>query len=126
MSNELLFFGGFLLFITLMLAIDLGLFSKSNSAVSFKQAAIMSAVWVAFALGFYVVLRIWGHELHNLEDFARLAAVTVKHLHHIRLIPDDFITSLDMYRRQLAPESIPGYVFHYAPSLDQTIFRVLV
>src|SRR5690606_27752217 len=62
MSNELLFFGGFLLFIILMLAIDLGLFSKSNSAVSFKQAAIMSAVWVSFALGFYVILRIWGHE----------------------------------------------------------------
>src|SRR5690606_41642843 len=94
MSHELLFFGGFIAFIILMLAIDLGLFSKSNQAVSLKQAAIMSAVWVTCALGFYLLLRIWGDELHNIENFAQLAEITKKHLHNIRLIPDDFAASL--------------------------------
>src|SRR5690554_4888409 len=126
MSNELLFFGGFLLFIILMLAIDLGLFSKSNSAVSFKQAAIMSAVWVGFALGFYVVLRVWGHELHDIKDFARLAEVTEKHLHNIRLIPDDFIASLALYKRNLALEYITGYVVEYALSVDNIFVMVLL
>ena len=126
MSNELLFFSGFLVFIVLMLAIDLGLFSKSNSAVSFKQAAIMSAVWVAFALGFYVVLRVWGHELHNIEDFARLQEVTQKHLHNIRLIPDDFLASLELYRRNLALEYITGYVVEYALSVDNIFVMVLI
>src|SRR5690606_1881306 len=126
MSDELLFFGGFLLFIILMLAIDLGLFSKSNSAVSFKQAAIMSAVWVGFALGFYVILRIWGHELHNIEDFSRLAEVTKKHLHNIRLIPDDFIASLELYKKNLALEYITGYVVEYALSVDNIFVMVLV
>src|SRR5690554_780494 len=126
MSNELLFFGGFLLFIILMLAIDLGLFSKSNSAVSFKQAAIMSAVWVGFALGFYVVLRVWGHELHDIKDFARLAEVTEKHLHNIRLIPDDFIASLALYKNNLALEYITGYVVEYALSVDNIFVMVLI
>ncbi|WP_090971319.1 TerC family protein [Parapedobacter composti] len=126
MSHELLFFGGFLLFIVLMLAIDLGLFSKSNKAVSFTQAAIMSAVWVTFALLFYVVLRIWGHELHDIQDFAQLAEVTKKHLHNIRLIPDDFAASLERYRQNLALEYITGYVVEYALSVDNIFVMVLI
>ena len=50
MSNELTFFLGFMLFIILMLAIDLGLFNKKDHAVSLKEAAIMSFIWVSFAL----------------------------------------------------------------------------
>src|SRR5690606_25598305 len=111
------FFGGFLLFIILMLAIDLGLFSKSDKAVSLTQAAIMSTVWVCFALGFYVVLRIWGHELHDVHDFSRLAEVTKKHLHNIRLIPDDFAASLAIYKNNLALEYLTGYVVEYALSV---------
>lgn len=53
MSHELMFFGGFLIFIALMLAIDLGLFSKGDKPVSLKMASIMSAIWVLFSLGFY-------------------------------------------------------------------------
>jgi len=126
MSNELLFFGGFLLFIFVMLAIDLGLFSKSNQAVSFRQAALMSAVWVTFALGFYVVLRIWGHELHDIHDFSRLAEITKRHLHNIRLIPDDFAASLELYRRNLALEYLTGYVVEYALSVDNIFVMVLI
>jgi tellurite resistance protein TerC len=126
MSHEVLFFGGFLLFIVLMLAIDLGLFSKSNQAISLKQASIMSAVWVSFALIFYVVLRIWGHELHNVQDFATLEAVTKKHLHAITLIPGDFEASLALYKQNLALEYITGYVVEYALSVDNIFVMVLV
>ena len=49
MSHELMFFGGFIIFIVLMLAIDLGLFSKSDKPVSLKSASIRSAIWVLFA-----------------------------------------------------------------------------
>ncbi|WP_257657193.1 TerC family protein [Parapedobacter lycopersici] len=126
MSHELIFFGGFIIFIVLMLAIDLGLFSKSNQAVSLKQAAIMSAVWVSFALGFYVLLRIWGDELHNIENFAQLAEITKKHLHNIRLIPDDFAASLTAYKNNLALEYITGYVVEYALSVDNIFVMVLV
>jgi len=126
MSNEVLFFGGFILFIILMLAIDLGLFSKSNKAVSLKQAAIMSAVWVSFALGFYVFLRIWGHELHDIDSWEQLALVTEKHLHNIAIIPGDLAGSINIYKQNLALEYITGYVVEYALSVDNIFVMVLV
>ncbi|WP_257666132.1 TerC/Alx family metal homeostasis membrane protein [Parapedobacter tibetensis] len=126
MSNEFLFFGGFVIFIVLMLAIDLGLFSKSNKTVSFTQAAIMSAIWVSFALLFYLVLRVWGHELHDIQDFTHLTEITKKHLHNIRLIPDNFAASLALYRKNLALEYITGYVVEYALSVDNIFVMVLI
>lgn len=109
-----------------MLAIDLGLFSKKDEAVSFKKAAIMSAIWVTMAIGFYVVLRLWGDQLHNINDMATLQAVTDKYLHSIRLIPDSFEQSLEIYRQNLALEYITGYVVEYALSVDNIFVMVLI
>ena len=126
MSNEVLFFGGFIIFIILMLAIDLGLFSKGNKAVSLKQAAIMSGVWVSFSILFYFLLRTWGHELHNIQTYDQLVAVTEDHLHNITLIPGDFAASLALYKNNLALEYITGYVVEYALSVDNIFVMVLV
>lgn len=126
MSNELLFFGGFIIFIVLMLAIDLGLFSKGNKTVSLKQAAIMSGVWVSFSILFYFLLRTWGHELHNIETFEDLVAITEQNLHNITLIPGDFAASLALYKNNLALEYITGYVVEYALSVDNIFVMVLV
>jgi len=54
-----LLWGGFLLFILAMLAIDLGLFHRKTHAVSLKEAAIWSAVWVALAAVFGVGVHVW-------------------------------------------------------------------
>lgn len=126
LTHELLFFGGFLIFIALMLAIDLGLFSKKNEAISFKAAAIMSTIWVTFALIFYVILRIWGNELHNIQDFETLVAITEKHMHNIQLIPDDLAASLRIYNNNLALEYLTGYVVEYALSVDNIFVMVLI
>src|SRR5690606_39394795 len=89
-----------------------------------SHAAIMIALWVTFAQVFYVVLRLWGHELHDVHDFSRLAEITSKHLHNIRLIPDDFAASLAIYKKNLALEYLTGYVGEYALSVDH-IFRMV-
>ncbi len=51
------FYAGFLAFVLVMLAIDLGIFNRKEHVVSFKEATIWSAIWVAltlvFAGGFY-------------------------------------------------------------------------
>jgi len=126
MTNELVFFLGFLLFIVLMLAIDLGLFNKKDHEVSFKEASIMSTVWVLFALGFYILLRFWGHKLHDIQDFAHLQEVTQRHLHNIKLIPNDFAASIEIYRKNLALEYVTGYVVEYALSVDNIFVMVLI
>ncbi len=48
-ANSALVWAGFCLFILIMLAIDLGLFNRTPKAISYKAAAIWSAVWIALA-----------------------------------------------------------------------------
>src|SRR4029434_3110359 len=47
---------GFCIFILLMLAIDLRVFNRKPHEVSYKDASIWSAVWVALALIFAALL----------------------------------------------------------------------
>lgn len=126
MSHELLFFGGFIIFIILMLAVDLGLFSKSDKPVSFKAAAIMSGVWVFFALGFALVLYIWGHELHSIEDFASLKEIIARHYHNIPIYENDLAASIQLYNKTLSIEYLTGYVVEYALSVDNIFVMVLL
>ena len=46
------FYGGFVAFVLLLLALDLGVFHKDAHEVKFKEAAAWSVVWVGLALVF--------------------------------------------------------------------------
>jgi tellurite resistance protein TerC len=126
MPNELLFVAGFILFIAIMLAVDLGLFAKSDKPVSLKQAGIMSAVWVGFALLFYVLILRYGHLLHSISNFATLQQLNTEKAHHLNLNPHDFAGSLKLYRKNLGLEFITGYVVEYALSVDNIFLMVLI
>jgi tellurite resistance protein TerC len=56
LATSTLAWGGFCLFILVMLAIDLGVFNRKPHEISYKNAAIWSAVWVALALIFASLL----------------------------------------------------------------------
>lgn len=61
MEVTLWFWVGFNLFVVAMLAVDLGLFHRHAHEVSLREAGIWSAVWVALALLFNLVLyAAWG------------------------------------------------------------------
>ncbi|WP_231427249.1 TerC family protein [Pedobacter sp. Leaf250] len=126
MSSELLFSLGFLLFIVLVLALDLGLFSKKDHVISLKQAGIMSVIMIGLALGFYFLLLTEGHQLHGIRDFAHLKEIVASHQHHITLNPNDFEASLSMYRQNLGLEFLTGYVIEYALSVDNIFVIVLI
>jgi len=54
---------GFNAFVLALLALDLGVFHKEAHAVSVREAAVWSAVWVSISLGFnYLVYRFLGAE----------------------------------------------------------------
>jgi len=126
MSNEAVFFSGFLLFVILMLAIDLGLFNRKEHAVKLQEAAIMSGVWIAFALGFYVLLLTEGQILHGINSYQQLAQLTEKHHHNIQISPSDFAGSLQAYKQNLGIEFLTGYVVEYALSVDNIFVMVLI
>ncbi len=126
MSNEIIIFGSFALFIVLMLSLDLGLFNKSDKPISLTQAAIMSAVWVSFALGFYLLLKTEGQQLHDITNMNELTNIVKAHKHNITLIPNNFDQSIQIYNSNLALEFITGYVVEYALSVDNIFVMVLI
>jgi len=126
MSNELLFIAGFIIFIGIMMAIDLGLFGKAAKPVSLKQAGIMSAVWVTLALAFYLLILNFGHLLHNVHTMARLQEINQKHFHRLVIDNHNLVTSLQVYRKTLGLEFLTGYVVEYALSVDNIFVMVLI
>jgi tellurite resistance protein TerC len=55
---------GFNLFVLGMLALDLGVFNRKEHAVSLREAAAWSAVWIGLALAFNAILYLWqGQEV---------------------------------------------------------------
>ncbi|GAB3920852.1 TerC/Alx family metal homeostasis membrane protein [Mucilaginibacter myungsuensis] len=125
MSNELWIMIGFVAFIFLMMAIDMGLFGKSEHAVSLKQAGITSAVWVGMAIGFYFLVLNFGDRIHGVDNMARLQQINADHFHKLKL-PDSFDAALLLYKKNLALEFITGYTIEYALSVDNIFVMVLI
>jgi tellurite resistance protein TerC len=126
MSGEAIFIAGFLVFIVVMLAVDLGLFSSSDKPVTTGHALIMSCVWIGFALIFYGLIFTFGDKLHGITTFADLQAINILHFHHLTLNPADFPASLNLYRQNLSLEFITGYLVEYALSVDNIFVIVLL
>lgn len=91
------FYGLFLLFVFIMLAIDLGVFNRKAHVVSFKEATIWSVVWVILALCFNFLLYQYAE--------SKFDPVTAK---------------------QVALEFLSGYVVEYSLSIDNIFVFVLV
>jgi tellurite resistance protein TerC len=60
---------GFNVFVLLMLAVDLGVFHRRARAISLREAAAWSVVWVAVSLGFNLGLLHWYGKTPALEFF---------------------------------------------------------
>lgn len=126
LSHEIIFFIAFLLFIGVMLAVDLGLFSKKNEGITLKRAAIMSGIWVSFAILFYFILYLRGDFLHSISNTERLQEIVSHYNHPITILPDHFDISLELYNHNLAIEFITGYLVEYALSVDNIFVMLLI
>lgn len=126
MTNEIIFIASFAVFIVLMLAFDLGVFNKKDHIIKYKEALIMSLIWVCCALGFYVLISLHGDWIHGITDMQALESITLANKHNINLVPGDFTSSIEIYRNNLALEFITGYLIEYALSVDNIFVIVLV
>ena len=125
-SNEILFFGSFIVFVLGVLILDLGVFSKESKPVTFKVAATWSLVWILFALSFYTFLNFYGHIIHGIYNFDKLNEVASKYASHLVIDPTNFELSMDNYRHNQALEFITGYLVEYALSVDNIFVIMLI
>jgi tellurite resistance protein TerC len=103
-------YGAFTVFVLALLALDLGVFHRQAHAVSFREAATWSAVWVVLALVFNYALY-----LYSAWQFARdprLAAIP-------GFSPSDSA-------RQVALEYLTGYTVEKTLSVDNIFLFVIV
>jgi tellurite resistance protein TerC len=59
MSDQVVLWIGFNLFVLAMLGLDLGVFHRKAHAVTVREALVWSAVWIALALLFNVGIYFW-------------------------------------------------------------------
>jgi tellurite resistance protein TerC len=102
----LAFLGGVLI----LLALDLGVFHREAHEVSFREAAIWSAVWVGLALAFGYGL--YQYALWQFPQDPRLAA-----------LPGFDPTAA---ARDATLEFLTGYIVEYSLSVDNIFIFVLV
>jgi tellurite resistance protein TerC len=126
LSNELIFFSLFIAFILLMLALDLGVLGKRNHIISFKEAGLWSAVWVACALTFYLLLDQRGELVHGIDSVQTMEAVRHRYARHLHLTGFTLEDQLQQYRDNMSLEFITGYLVEYALSVDNIFVIILI
>lgn len=126
MSNEFIFLSGFLLFIGLILAMDLGVFTKKSDVISVRQAGLMSFFMVFISVVFYFILINYGHLLHGIDSIEKLSQIVEKNAHPVDILPHDLEHSIQLYNMNLGLEYMTGYIVEKALSVDNIFVIVLI
>jgi tellurite resistance protein TerC len=125
-SNEVIFFSGFVVFILLLLFIDLGVFTKHNHVVSLKESAIWTVFWVSLSIGFYFFLRHNGDLIHGIKSISDLQESIAKFKHPINIEGLTFDQAMDVFNKNLSLQFLTGYIIEYSLSLDNVFVILLI
>ena len=125
-THEILVFAGFLIFISMMLALDLGVFNKKSHALSFREALTWTVVWISLSVCFYILLRFFGHQLHNLKDVDGIAENIKKFGHPISVTGLSLPEAIGVYNNNLSLEYLTGYLIEYSLSIDNIFVIIMI
>jgi len=125
MAHDFLILGGFIIIILFILFLDLGLFTKRNHAVTFKESIGWTVLWISLAVGFFLLLRSFGYFIHGIENYEQLAEVIQKYNHSIDISGLTFAEAISVYNKNLSLEYLTGYIIEYSLSVDN-VFVILM
>lgn len=124
---ELITFGGFMLIVSLMLALDLGVFHKDDHVVTFKESLTWTGVWVSVAVLFGVAIYFFGEYIHGIDSMDKLVTLNKLHGHNLSLdLGVSLEENLAMYREALALEYYTGYLIEEALSIDNIFVMIMI
>ena len=126
MSSEITFFTFFIGFIIIVLALDLGVFSKSNKAVTFKNAFAWTSVWVSFAIMFFLFLKQYGHLIHGIISQEQLIALAKNYQADMDFSKGDFASEISRYNDRISIDFLTGYFIEYSLSVDNLFVILLI
>jgi len=122
-----LFFLFFIVFISTMLALDLGLFHKDDHVVGVKEAGLWTVVWVSLAMLFALLIRLkgeWLHGISNMEDLLAYAAGTEWGAAINSGM--SFSDALGIYRREMCGQFLAGYFIEESLSIDNIFVMIML
>jgi tellurite resistance protein TerC len=125
-THEIIVFSGFLVFIILMLSLDLGVFNRRSHALSFREALTWTIVWIGISFGFYLLLRFFGAQLHNITDIEGIKASVLQYHHPIKIDGLDFAEAIKIYNINLSLEFLTGYLIEYSLSVDNIFVIIMI
>ena len=100
-----LFFTIFMIFVVMMLTLDLTVFHKKDHVVGVREAAVWTGVWVALAMGFAVLVLLFGDWM---------------------IPPADPTVDLAAYRREMMSEYLAGYFLEESLSIDNIFVMIMI
>lgn len=119
--TEGIFFGVFMIFVLIMLVIDLGMFSRKDHVLKFKEAFIWSMVWISLGVGFYFFVHYFGHLIHGIRDAGDIELYIQK----FQPYWDKEVSTIAEFNRILAIEYLTGYLIEKTLSVDN-IFVIMM
>ena len=124
--SEIIFFGCFIAFIVGILLLDLLVIDKEAHEVSMKEAGTWTAVWITLALAFSAFLWFHGDLVHGIHNMSDLQLVVSKYADHMKLNPNDFEGSVQMYRQHMTIAYITGYLIEKTLSVDNLFVMMMI
>ncbi|MBP5535302.1 MAG: TerC family protein [Bacteroidales bacterium] len=106
MATQWIFFGGFMVFILFMLALDLGVFHKKDHEIKTREALTWTLVWISLAMLFGVLLLTCGDWMlgHTAADAAAAKA----------------------FRREIFTQYLAGYFLEESLSIDNIFVMIML
>lgn len=127
MPQEIIFFSLFILFVIIVLSLDLGIFSKKNKDVTFKNALGWTIVWVSFALVFYFLLNQSGAQLvHGIHTQEELMDLAKRYQPDMKFNSDDYDINSQLYNQRISIDFLTGYFIEYSLSVDNLFVILLI
>lgn len=124
--SGVLFFILFLLFVSLMLFLDLGVFHKDDHVISFKEATVWTIGWISVALLFGVFLFFkaeWVHGISTMEDLIHFNNL---HAHELNFDGMTFAEAVKVYRHAIGMEYLSGYLIEKSLSIDNVFVMIMI
>lgn len=127
MTTRFIFFAGFMIFIVLMLAMDLGVFHKKDHEIKIKEALMWTCVWILMAMGMAVLIRFkaeWVHGIGDMNDL--LAFIKGSNLENLISPDTDYNAALELYRKEMTNQFLAGYFLEESLSIDNIFVMIMI
>ncbi len=125
MEFKLYFLLGFVVFVALGLALDLGLIGKGKNSVTTRQALWRTLAWISAGLLFSLVIYFFHHQVHELNSVADYKNFKETYNGNF-IVFDDVNKCRTSFSTEAVVSYITGYFVEYSLSVDNLFVILLI